>query len=636
MAGHAVGMHASKMAKLTTIKFLEYVKRSKLATDQQLAESLHRLESEHGGKLPEDADLVASHLIEQGLLTRWHCDKLMDGKYKGFFLGKYRLLRHLGTGGMSSVYLAEHTLIHQLRAIKVLPKHKVNDSSYLERFRLEAQATAALAHGNIVRAYDIDNEGINHYLVMEYVRGRDLSQIVKERGTNFLDYETIAEYIVQAADGLQHAHEKGLIHRDVKPANLLVDERGVIKILDLGLALFFKSERESLTIAHNENVLGTADYLAPEQAISSHDVDHRVDIYGLGCTMYFALTGHPPFTDGSLAQRIAKHQTQLPPDLRIDRPDCPEELLEICNRMMRKKSSQRYQSAREVAEVLRQWLVKRRASGAAANVATSATAAAAVSSSASAAVAAPASGSGPLGRREAASERTPVVPNIFARAPAAELPATGGSAKGRVPSLSPSERAKSPVGSPNPALQDSGSGTISAPPVTAAATSPAPRMPVAEPAHPSQSESLLDEVLPQIFDGSFPTTESRGEDTIKGLKNIQIDIHSGSGRQANKKWERGKTKAAADNPVESASASDINLGMEVSHIEKEAALRERSSSATGSRPGHRWWVWGLIGLIIAAALGGAGYQYWPSKNGTPSSTSHDAPVNKGRYRADTS
>ena len=436
------------MAKLTTIKFLEFVKRSKLVADQQLGESLHRLESQHGGKLPDDADLVASHLIEQGLLTRWHCDKLMDGKYKGFFLGKYRLLRHLGTGGMSSVYLAEHTLIHQLRAIKVLPKHKVNDSSYLERFRLEAQATAALAHTNIVRAYDIDNEGINHYLVMEYVRGRDLSQIVKERGTNFLDYETIAEYVVQSADGLQHAHEKGLIHRDVKPANLLVDEHGVIKILDLGLALFFKSERESLTIAHNENVLGTADYLAPEQAISSHDVDHRVDIYGLGCTMYFALTGHPPFTDGSLAQRIAKHQTQLPPDLRIDRPDCPEELLEVCNRMMRKKPLQRFQSAREVADVLRQWLAQRRAaSAAAARAAAARAAASAVEASApastrasaaasssgatadsapvAASLAAATSGSGRLARRGTESEESPLV-QVAAVSPAAELAAAEG------------------------------------------------------------------------------------------------------------------------------------------------------------------------------------------------------------------
>ena len=242
---------------------------------------------------------------------------------------------------MSSVYLAEHTLMHQRRAIKVLPKQRVNDSSYLQRFHLEAQATAALDHPNIVRAYDIGNEGSTHYLVMEFVPGQDLSRIVKERGKDFLDYELVADYIAQAADGLQHAHDAGVIHRDVKPANLLIDTRGTVKVLDMGLALFSDDGRESLTIAHNENVLGTADYLAPEQALNSHDVNFRADIYGLGCTLYFALTGHAPFCDGTLAQRIAKHQSQKPPEIRIDRPDCPAELVELCDRMMAKKPADR-------------------------------------------------------------------------------------------------------------------------------------------------------------------------------------------------------------------------------------------------------------------------------------------------------
>lgn len=344
------------MAKITTTKFIETVVRSKLVESSRLTKSLKVCESRHGGRLPDDPEQVAVHLIEEGLLTRWHCDKLLDGRHRGFFLGKYRLLRHLGTGGMSQVYLAEHTLMHQQRAIKVLPKHKVNDSSYLERFRLEAQATAALDHKNIVRAYDIDNEDDNHYLVMEFVPGKDLSQVVRERGANFLDYELVADYIIQAAEGLQHAHEQHLIHRDVKPANLLVDDRGVVKVLDLGLALFSNPDRESLTLLHNENVLGTADYLAPEQAINSHDIDHRADIYGLGCTMYFMLTGHPPFQDGTLAQRIAKHQTQIPPDVRGERPDCPPELVEICHRMMMKKPSERPQSAQDVSDALKRWL----------------------------------------------------------------------------------------------------------------------------------------------------------------------------------------------------------------------------------------------------------------------------------------
>ncbi len=346
------------MAKVSVNKFLDFVQRSNLVDDDQLTRALDDCKRSGGGKLPEDADAVAQWLIDANLLTRWHCDKLLDGRYNGFHLSKYKLLRHLGTGGMSSVYLAQHVLMHRLAAIKVLPKQRVDDSSYLARFRREAQATAALDHPNIVRAYDVDNEGDVHYLVMEFVPGRDLQTIVKQEGP--LDYETAANYIAQAADGLQYAHDTGLIHRDVKPANLLVDEKGVVKLLDMGLALFSDDNLASLTIAHNENVLGTADYLAPEQALNSHDVDSRADIYGLGCTLYFLLTGHAPFPEGTLAQRIAKHQTQMPVDIREERPDCPSELAEICVRMIRKSPDDRYRRIEEAGQALRAWLGEQR------------------------------------------------------------------------------------------------------------------------------------------------------------------------------------------------------------------------------------------------------------------------------------
>ncbi|MCA9226021.1 MAG: protein kinase, partial [Planctomycetales bacterium] len=342
------------MAKVDSARFLELVKRSKLVEQDRLDAAVAVCRERNEAELPAKAETIADQFIESGLITRWHADKLLDGKYKGFFLGKYKLLGHIGTGGMSSVYLAEHTLMHRQRALKVLPRSRVEESSYLARFHREAQAIAALDHPNIVRAYDVDNEGDTHYLVMEYVDGRDLLNIVKEDG--LLDFVTIAGYVAQAAEGLQHAHESGLIHRDVKPANLLVDSTETVKILDLGLALFSDDQRASLTIAHNENVLGTADYLAPEQAINSHDIDARADIYGLGCTMYFLLTGHPPFPDGTLAQRIAKHQSQMPAPIRDDRPDCPPELAAICVKMIQKRPAERYQTMQEVAEALDDWL----------------------------------------------------------------------------------------------------------------------------------------------------------------------------------------------------------------------------------------------------------------------------------------
>ena len=230
----------------------------------------------------------------------------------------------------------------------------MDDSSYLARFHREAQAAAALDHRNIVRAYDVDNDGSIHYLVMEYVEGRDLQHIVKDDGP--LDYVAAAEYIRQAAEGLAHAHQAGLIHRDVKPANLLVDQKNVVKVLDLGLARFTDEDKASLTVAYDENVLGTADYLAPEQALDSHGVDARADIYGLGCSLYYLLTGHPPFPGGTLPQRLMMHQKQPPPSIYLDRPDAPHDLVDICMKMMAKKPDQRYQSTAEVATVLAQWL----------------------------------------------------------------------------------------------------------------------------------------------------------------------------------------------------------------------------------------------------------------------------------------
>ncbi|HYW81511.1 MAG TPA: serine/threonine-protein kinase [Thermoguttaceae bacterium] len=339
------------MAKQKVDTFLDLLRRSGLVEKDQLAGVLLELKQEADSY---DTDALAERLVDARLLTRWQCDKLGEGRHKGFFLGKYKLLDHLGTGGMSSVYLAEHVLMQRRVAIKVLPAKRVEDTSYLVRFHREAQAAAALDHRNIVRAYDVDNDGNIHYLVMEYIEGRDLQVTVKEDGP--LDYIDAAEYIRQAAEGLAHAHGAGLIHRDIKPANLLVDQHSVVKVLDLGLARFTDEQQASLTVQYDENVLGTADYLSPEQALDSHGVDHRTDIYSLGCALYYLLTGHPPFCEGTLPQRLMAHQKEAPPPIEKDRADAPKDLVEICSRMMAKKADDRFQSAHEVSEALAGWL----------------------------------------------------------------------------------------------------------------------------------------------------------------------------------------------------------------------------------------------------------------------------------------
>ena len=345
------------MAKLAADKFLELVKQSSLVEPDELAQSLADLEASSGKDAVKDADLLVNHLQAAGLITAWQCDKLMDGKHKGFFLKNYKLLGHIGTGGMSSVYLAEHTMMHCPRAIKVLPISRVDDSSYLARFKQEAIAAAQLNHPNIVQAFDIAEQDGRYYIVMEYVEGRDLQKLVKDTGP--VEFDTAANYLRQAAEGLAYAHHKGLIHRDIKPANLLVDGRGVVKLLDLGLARFVDQKMPSLTIAHDENVLGTADYLAPEQAVDSHGVDSRADLYSLGCTFYYLLTGHPPFPTGTLPQRIYMHQNKAPASIYEDRPDAPQALVDLCLRMMAKTPEARCQTADEIAAALTTWLAAR-------------------------------------------------------------------------------------------------------------------------------------------------------------------------------------------------------------------------------------------------------------------------------------
>ncbi len=345
--------------KLTAASFLAGVKQSGLIEAQRFDTLLEELQ--RSGVNLSDSAAIAQSLVARKVLTEWQCEKLLQGRHKGFILGRYRLLSLLGTGEMSAVYLAEHIMMERRCAIKVLPANKVQDTSYLGRFHREARAVASLNHPNIVKAFDVDKQTEGgaeiHFLVMEYVQGKNLGKMVLERGP--LPYVELVDYIRQGADGLHHAHEAGLVHRDIKPENLLIDQTGVVKLLDLGLARFFNaSDEESLTIKHDEKVLGTADFLAPEQAIDSHKVDLRADVYSLGCTLYYALTGHPPFTDGSLVQRLLAHQTRRPPSIKYDRPDIPADLLAIVEKMMAKKPGERYQTAADVADALGRWLVE--------------------------------------------------------------------------------------------------------------------------------------------------------------------------------------------------------------------------------------------------------------------------------------
>lgn len=344
------------MTSLPVATYVEVIKKSGLVAAAKLDEALAEHTSERGE--PTDSVELARYLEDKGLLTEWQNKKLLEGRHKGFFLGKHKLLRHLGSGGMSSVYLAEHTRLKRLDAVKILPVSRINDSSYLERFQLEARAIASLDHPNIIRVWDVDNEGNVHFMCMEYLEGEDLEKLVKRNGP--MTAREAAQSIRQAAAGLAHAHQRGMIHRDIKPGNLFRDQSGTVKVLDLGLARLTGNDK-SLTVQHNEKVLGTADYLSPEQALNSHTVDHRTDLYSLGCTLYFLLTGRPPFPDGTLAQRLMKHQVEEPVPESEFRDDIPEALLEIRRTLTAKNPADRYQTAQEVQRVLSDWLEDRTA-----------------------------------------------------------------------------------------------------------------------------------------------------------------------------------------------------------------------------------------------------------------------------------
>ncbi len=316
----------------------------------------HELEKVLGGSGSlDDTDVprLTAALVEQGLLTDYQVNRLRAGQTFGLVLGNYRILGRLGAGGMGVVYKAEHLLLKRLAALKVLTLEEDHDQLFLRRFASEMQAVATLHHPNIVLAFDASEvpvpgprQGTLRYLAMEYAPGQTLDDYVRDEGP--LPVARACHYVTQAAQGLQHAHERGLVHRDIKPSNLMRTPRDEIKILDFGLArLFRRRHTEAFTI------LGTLDYLAPEQARDARSADIRADVYGLGGTLYWLLTGRKPFPGNRpVLQELIARQRERPVPLRQVRPDLPAELEVVLGRMMAPDPEQRYPTPQAVASAL--------------------------------------------------------------------------------------------------------------------------------------------------------------------------------------------------------------------------------------------------------------------------------------------
>ncbi|WP_233199040.1 MULTISPECIES: serine/threonine protein kinase [Pirellulaceae] len=298
---------------------------------------------------------LSDYLINCKMLTQYQADQLSKGLTK-LTLGPYVITDWIGQGGMGQVFKAEHNFMGREVAIKVLPQQRSTPES-IGRFLREIRMQAQLDHANLVRAYDAGQDGNVHFLVTEYVPGTDLRRLVRAKG--HLNQHQGASIISQAARGLAYAHDKKLIHRDVKPGNILVTRDGTSKVSDLGLADFMNDNSEESKLG---KIVGTIDYLAPEQIRDPHDVSAKWDIYSLGCTFYYALTGKVPFPGGNVKDKARRHCEEPPLHPHRFNPSIDRELVEIIAEMMEKDPLRRIASASEVVARLEPWASDHRAS----------------------------------------------------------------------------------------------------------------------------------------------------------------------------------------------------------------------------------------------------------------------------------
>jgi eukaryotic-like serine/threonine-protein kinase len=357
--------------------FLSRLRRSGLLTGEELDRARGVAPLTHRGRV------LARALVEHRILTRFQAERLLVGRTEGFLLGQYVVLEELGRGGMGRVYKARHRGLNRLVALKVLAPELTRTERTRELFLREVRAAAQLAHPNIVTAYDASESGGRYYLVLEYVDGPNLEQLVARRGR--LDVGLACDVVRQAATGLQCAHTAGMVHRDIKPGNLLLSVvRGplpighipegpprspydpgpdhgstelaaVVKITDFGLARLqgpHGAACHETIITRPNTVMGTPDFLSPEQARNLHNTDIRSDLYSLGCTLYFLLTGQVPFPGGTSLEKLLRHNTEQPMPVEQLRPEIPTAVAAMVRKLMAKSPEQRFQHPADVAEAL--------------------------------------------------------------------------------------------------------------------------------------------------------------------------------------------------------------------------------------------------------------------------------------------
>lgn len=299
-----------------------------------------------------DAQELAKLLTAKGLLTQFQLAALSEGRGASLRVGNYDILDRLGAGGMGTVFKARHRRMKRIVALKVLAANLSENPVFVKRFQREVETIASLGHPNVVMAYDADEAEVGHFLVMEFVSGRDLAACVERSAA--MSVPQAVNCVLQAARGLAYAHSQDVIHRDVKPHNLLLDENGVVKVTDLGLARLNHGAEgpAGADVTMAGGIIGTADYMPPEQAVDSTTIDHRADIYSLGCTLHYLLTGKPPYSAPTLMSLLLKHRDAEIPTLCMARTESPPQLDDLFRRMMAKRPEQRVQQMSQVVAEL--------------------------------------------------------------------------------------------------------------------------------------------------------------------------------------------------------------------------------------------------------------------------------------------
>lgn len=336
-------------ATLVADTFWKHLAESGLLTSQQVAAATRAVVT--AGQTA-DAD-AARVLVERQVLTQFQADRLLEGRSRGFFFDEYKVLDLLGVGGMGWVYQAAHAETGQTVALKVLLEQFKHDRGMLARFQQEARTTLRLNHPNIVRTHKLGSAGGSHYMIMDLIEGPSLLEVLLRKKR--LPWGQACDFARQAALGLHHAHEAGLIHRDVKPQNLLIESTGRVKLLDFGLAMIVDGETGdefSMAMIFGHECVGTAAFMAPEQAEDSLSVDARSDVYSLGCTLFAALTGDTPFPERSVTDVQKSHRDKRPRDVRDLSPSIPEGVARVVTKMLAKNPRDRFATAADAADAL--------------------------------------------------------------------------------------------------------------------------------------------------------------------------------------------------------------------------------------------------------------------------------------------